>query len=258
MSRSTTAIAVGCSLMLGAVAARAQTRPSTQSLEMDLSAASSARTDAAVSPNRFDGFGSDLAVTYSGRLKRADLRVTARGGFRALRSLTPSGVAQSTERTAQAEVVLDAFRAPPPALLRPELGVEVRAGGLLIAHQSPGVGSTSFGFAAATLGPAFVWPHANRLGLFELTGGIAAIGLVAQPYENLRNVSPPPVTRGATIASLQSFQTALRYSPRGTWLGSRFSYEYRAGLLRYAGDSPVRELTQALSVGLALGGRSPR
>jgi hypothetical protein len=257
MSRSTIAVAVGCSLMLGTVAARAQTRP-TPSLQVDLGAASSARTDAAVSPDRFDGFGSDLGLTYLAHLKHADFRATARGGFRALRSITPSGAAQSSERTAQAEVVLDAFRPPPTALLRPEIGLEVRAGGLLIAHRSAAVGSTSFGFGAATLGPAFVWPHANGLGIFELTGSVAAIGLVVQPYENLRSVSPAPVTRGATIASLQSFQTALRYTPRATWLGSRFSYEYRAGLLRYAGDSPVRELTQALSVGLALGGPSPR
>ena len=244
--------------MFVAVRAGAQIRSPAQSLRMDVGVASSARSDAAVSPDRFDGLGSDLGVTYLVRAKGTDVRMAARGGFRTLRSLTPNGAARSTERTTQAELGFDAFRAQPATALRPELGLEAGASGLLIAHRSPSAGATSFGFAAATLGPAFVWPHANRLGMFELTGGVAAIGFVVQPYESLRSVSPPPSARGATIASLQSFRTALRYQPRGSGIGSRLSYEYRAGLLRYAGDSPVRELTQALSVGLALGGEPTR
>ncbi|HXD50065.1 MAG TPA: hypothetical protein VN600_14895 [Gemmatimonadaceae bacterium] len=257
MLRWTTAVAAGCNLMFGAVTARAQMRASGQSLRMDVGVAASTRTDAAVSPDRFDGFGSDLGMTYLVRAKHADLRLAARGGVRALRSLTASGVAQSTERTTQADLTLDAFRAPPSATSRLELGFEARAGGLLIAHRPPDAGSTWFGFATATLGPAFAWSRVSRLGALELTGGAAAIGLVVQPYESLRSVSPPSGARGATVASLQSFQTALHYVPRRIGIGSRVSYEYRAALLRYAGDSPVRELTQALSIALALGGGPP-
>ncbi|MFI5228268.1 MAG: hypothetical protein ACHQWU_04320 [Gemmatimonadales bacterium] len=258
MSCATTPFAVVCSVMLGVVAAGAQSPSSNGSFSIAAGVGQSARSDAAVSPDRFDGFGPDIALAYRMRAGHADVRLEATAALRSLGAGAAGGAGGPTERTSQGgldALVLAARGQGTPAL---ELGIDAGVTGALIDHRLAGSSASSFGFAAATLGPAAAWSRGAGPGTLELTVATSIVSLVMQPYEALRDVTPVPPMRTATIASLQAIQASLRYDPAARRAGrrGRFSYQYHIAVFHYGSDSPVRELTQALSVGVAWGSRT--
>ncbi len=232
--------------------------PSSKSLSITGAYTKADRLDAVASPRPFDGSGVSGGLSYRATSPRWMFQTSLDGAT--ANYLPNSGAATATERAYSGSLGAGLTRWITSQPNRSfGVGVSLNSWAEVLEHQyaDPNQTTASFMTGFATLGPSATFRQLIGGGEASISASVPLVGVVHQPYADLRQEHGPITFNAAGPAQLRGFDVGLRYE---TSVNSRMGLvvEHRLRNFDYTGGWNTNSLTNTTSLGVVIRlGRKP-
>jgi hypothetical protein len=209
------------------------------------------RVDMTASPMQFGGRGLDLSGSFEHSRGAFCILATGRGGAKTLRAVSASGASERLMDGDASVAVLRSFGDGESSTRVFAVGAEVRGALALTKHAYADFGRTvsSFRLGMVSLGPVLRWRERIGSGFAMAQLSSPAIAAVDHPYSAVITDGSSPNLRITSVNRLRGGDLLVAYEPFA-YRSMSLRAMYNASVLRYDDESPVRALTQSLTLGI--------